>query len=62
MAFISRGFRGRPRRDADPTRIPPGQYLVEDFPVLSTGPTPHVALEALSLTIDGAVTAAASWS
>lgn len=62
MAFISRGFRGRPRRDADPTRIPPGQYVLDDFPVLSTGPTPHVAPEAWSLTIDGAVTAAASWS
>lgn len=62
MAFISRGFRGRPRRDADPTRIPPGQYVVDDFPVLSTGPTPHGPLEAWSLTIDGAVTAPASWS
>ena len=29
MAHISRGFRGRPRRDVDPSRVPPGQYLVE---------------------------------
>ena len=62
MAFISRGFRGRPRRDVDPKRVPPGQYVVDDFPVLSTGPTPHIALEDWSLTIDGAVTTAASWS
>jgi DMSO/TMAO reductase YedYZ molybdopterin-dependent catalytic subunit len=46
MSFISRGFRGR-RRDpeADPRRVPPGQYVTEDFPVLSAGPTPHTPLE-----------------
>lgn len=33
-------FTGRPQnREAD---IPPGQYLTKYFPVLSTGPTPHV--------------------
>ena len=43
MPPISRGFHGR-RRDADPSRIPPGQYLTSDFPVLSAGPTPRVDL------------------
>jgi DMSO/TMAO reductase YedYZ molybdopterin-dependent catalytic subunit len=62
MAHISRGFRGRPRRDIDPARVPPGQYVVDDFPVLSAGPTPRTGLEDWSLTIDGAVDAAASWS
>ena len=38
MPPISRGFGGRPRRDVDPSRVPPGQYVVEDFPVLSAGP------------------------
>ncbi len=38
--IISRGFRGR-RGDAPPGRLPPGQYLTRDFPVLSAGPTPH---------------------
>jgi hypothetical protein len=37
---ISRGFRGR-RPDAHTERIPPGQHLTSDFPVLSAGPTPH---------------------
>ncbi len=32
MPPISRGFFGRPRRDVDPSRLPPGQYLVNDFP------------------------------
>ena len=39
----SRGFIGR--RAAPKTAPPPGQYVTEDFPVLSAGPTPHVPLE-----------------
>ena len=62
MPPISRGFGGRPRRDVDPSRVPPGQYVVEDFPVLSAGPTPRTSLEQWSLTIDGAVDAARTWS
>ena len=40
MSFITRGFSGR-RRERDP-RLPPGQTLVGDWPVLSAGPTPAV--------------------
>ena len=40
MAVISRGFTGR-RRDSSPD-LPPGQFLTEDFPVLSAGPTPDI--------------------
>lgn len=42
---ISRGFRGRSRPEGQGTRVPPGQHLVGDFPVLSAGPTPSVNLE-----------------
>jgi hypothetical protein len=45
MGFISRGFRGRREADAPAGRIPPGQYVTPDFPVLSAGPTPRVRLE-----------------
>jgi DMSO/TMAO reductase YedYZ molybdopterin-dependent catalytic subunit len=45
MPPISRGFHGRRRDDADADRLPPGQYLTPDFPVLSAGPTPHTPLE-----------------
>jgi len=62
MTPISRGFRGRPRRDVDPARIPPGQYTVEDFPVLSAGPTPRTQLRDWSFTIDGAIEEPRSWS
>ena len=37
MPPISRGFGGRRRTDVDPSRLPPGQYLMPDFPVFSAG-------------------------
>src|ERR687892_2701676 len=61
MPAFSRGFRGR-RVDVDPARVPPGQYVTRDFPVLSAGPTPHTPLDEWSLTIDGAVDDARSWT
>jgi DMSO/TMAO reductase YedYZ molybdopterin-dependent catalytic subunit len=42
---VSRDFRGRRRREAEPDRLPPGQYVTDGFPVLSAGPTPHTSLE-----------------
>ncbi|MGU3408780.1 molybdopterin-dependent oxidoreductase [Microbacterium sp. M1A1_1b] len=41
MATFTRGFGGR-RRDQDDARIPPGQTLVRDWPVLSAGATPEI--------------------
>src|SRR6476646_7240581 len=55
MAPISRGFHRRRRDDADPARVPPGQYVTGDFPVLSAGPAPHTPLAASTFTIRGAV-------
>ena len=62
MSPITRGFRGRRRDTVDPTRVPPGQYVTRDFPVLSAGPTPHTPLPEWSFTIDGAVDEPASWT
>ncbi|TMD56233.1 MAG: sulfite oxidase-like oxidoreductase [Chloroflexi bacterium] len=62
MGFISRGFKGRREPAADSSRLPPGQYLVRDFPVLSAGPTPHTPLAEWSFTITGAVDADKTWS
>jgi len=47
----TRGFRGK-RRDAPSGRVPPGQYLTSDFPVLSAGPTPRISLDTWSLAIE----------
>ena len=62
MAPVSRGFRGRRRLDVDAARVPPGQYVVDDFPVLSAGPTPQTRLEDWSFTIGGQVGSPMSWS
>lgn len=61
MPFVSRGFRGR-RPDADPSRVPPGQYVTHDFPVLSAGPTPHTPSDAWSFTIRAPDEAPRTWS
>ncbi|HEV2310165.1 MAG TPA: sulfite oxidase-like oxidoreductase [Acidimicrobiia bacterium] len=62
MAQVSRGFHGRRRQDVDPSRIPPGQYIVDGFPVLSAGPTPRTPLDKWSFTINGAVDAPMTWT
>lgn len=43
MSIISRGFSGR--HTPTDVKLPPGQYLTADFPVLSAGPTPRIPLE-----------------
>jgi DMSO/TMAO reductase YedYZ molybdopterin-dependent catalytic subunit len=48
---ISRGFRGRRSDEGDAERLPPGQYLTHDFPVLSAGPTPRTRLEDWTFTV-----------
>ena len=40
---VSRGFHRR-RPAGEQGKLPPGQYLTQDFPVLSAGPTPHTPL------------------
>ena len=62
MPFISRGFRGRRQRAEDASRLPPGQYLVSGFPVLTAGPTPHTPLTEWSFAITGEVDTERRWS
>jgi hypothetical protein len=60
--LISRGFVGKRRRPEKAGRIPPGQYLTEDFPVLSAGLTPRSPLDRWSFTIEGLVREKAMWT
>jgi DMSO/TMAO reductase YedYZ molybdopterin-dependent catalytic subunit len=62
VPIVSRGFRGRRRDDGDSGRVPPGQYTVDDFPVLSAGPTPHTPLDQWTFTIEGEVADPKQWS
>ena len=61
MSPISRGFLGR-RPQADAARVPPGQYLTRDFPVLSAGPTPHTPIDEWTFLISGEVDQPVSWT
>jgi len=40
--MVTRGFTGRGSGGDHDGRIPPGQHLVENFPVLTAGPTPRI--------------------
>jgi DMSO/TMAO reductase YedYZ molybdopterin-dependent catalytic subunit len=62
MNFISRAFHGRPREEAQSGRLPPGQYLVRDFPVLSAGPTPRTPLTDWTFSITGEVDKRKNWT
>ena len=60
MGIVSSGFTGR--RRSPETELPPGQYLTEDFPVLSAGPTPRVPQEDWEFTITTESGAEHRWS
>ncbi len=60
MGIVTPGFRGRGRESAE--SLPPGQYLVHDFPVLSAGPTPSVDRDEWSLSITAETGESFSWS
>ena len=62
MSFVSRGFHRRGTPEAEAGRVPPGQYVTTDFPVLSAGPTPHAVLDQWDLRITGEVDEPLRWS
>ena len=55
-------FQGRLRDRAAADRLPPGQYLTRDFPVLSAGPTPRTALADWTFSITGEVAKPKQWT
>ena len=60
MPGVTRGFLGRRARDP---RLPPGQYDVgSDWPVLTAEPTPRIAPETWSITVDGRVENPMTWT
>jgi DMSO/TMAO reductase YedYZ molybdopterin-dependent catalytic subunit len=60
MGIVSRGFHGRPRGGG--VKLPPGQYLTQDFPVLSAGPTPRVPPDGWEFVITTEAGQAHRWS
>jgi DMSO/TMAO reductase YedYZ molybdopterin-dependent catalytic subunit len=49
--MVTRGFTGRQSSSEQPARLPPGQHVVMDFPVLSAGPTPRIPTERWTFTL-----------
>ena len=60
MDIVTPGFSGRPRDPAQ--HLPPGQYLVHDFPVLSAGPTPYVETDEWAFTVTTETGERRTWS
>ena len=61
--FVSRGFTGKRREAGDKKdRIPPGQYLTNDFPVLSAGPTPRIGPDEWMFSLSGMVKTQKTWT
>lgn len=60
--MATRGFTGRRTPDDHAARTPPGQALTSDFPVLSAGPTPKIALADWSFTLKVGPRPVAKWS
>ena len=60
--MVTRGFGGRqPPRDVA-NRLPPGQFLTEDFPVLSAGPDPRISIDDWKFTLKVRAKPVAEWS
>jgi DMSO/TMAO reductase YedYZ molybdopterin-dependent catalytic subunit len=59
---VSRGFRARNRPGAQSKRVPPGQHLTTDFPVLSAGPTPETDLDEWNFALAEGDKVIAEWS
>ena len=60
--MATRGFFGRHREPGTEGRLPPGQHLTSDFPVLSAGPTPRVRTESWSFTLKDGPRPIAKWN
>jgi DMSO/TMAO reductase YedYZ molybdopterin-dependent catalytic subunit len=60
---VSRGFHHLRRPPAgDDGRVPPGQHVIEDFPVLSAGPTPQTPLPEWTFSIRQGRDTLRSWT
>ncbi|HSC92076.1 MAG TPA: sulfite oxidase-like oxidoreductase [Gaiellaceae bacterium] len=59
---VSRGFTGRRRGEGASGRVPPGQYVTDDFPVLSAGPTPRAPLSEWAFSVVGELDEPRHWT
>ncbi len=55
MGFFDKQPAEMRARGLDPSRLPPGQYVTDRFPVLHTGSVPRIDIEGWDFTVDGLV-------
>jgi DMSO/TMAO reductase YedYZ molybdopterin-dependent catalytic subunit len=60
--MVTRGFIGHQPPSELGQRIPPGQHLVEDFPVFSAGPAPTIGHDKWSFTLRVGPKPIAKWN
>ena len=60
--MVTRGFVGRRESSDAARRLPPGQHRVQNFPVLSAGPTPRVPTDRWTFTLKIGPRAVRSWT
>jgi DMSO/TMAO reductase YedYZ molybdopterin-dependent catalytic subunit len=60
--MATRGFFGRRRDESTDRRLPPGQHIVHDFPVLTAGPTQHIPHEHWTFTLKDGPRPVKSWT
>lgn len=60
--MTTRGFTGRRPPEATRDRLPPGQYLETDFPVLQIGPNPRIDLDQWRFTLREGARPLKSWT
>ena len=60
--MVTRGFTGRQSGSELSDRIPPGQHLVDNFPVLTAGPAPRIDPADWTFTLKVGPRAVKAWS
>ena len=61
--IVTRGFTGKRRSDGvAKDRVPPGQFVTPEFPVLTAGPTPRTPLDSWTLTLQHGGRLLAKWT
>ena len=62
MGFFDRQSKELEKRGLDPSRLPPGQYFTDRFPVLHAGVVPEIDPSMWDFTVDGMVETQHSWT
>jgi len=62
MSFLSRKRAALTESGVDSSRVPPGQYVTERFPVLHAGVTPRVKISTWDFRVEGMVEEPVTWT